>query len=68
MFYVVWKAFVDNGGIKKADFLILKDDNINFAYASLLLSIIEESATAVHGSLAMDLQECMRIWKIVRLG
>jgi len=47
---------------------MLKEDKPNFAYASLLLSVIEDSATAVHGSLAMDLQECMRIWKIVRLG
>jgi hypothetical protein len=63
-----WKAFVDNGGIRKADYIALKENQVMFAYASLLLAIIEDSVTATHGSLAMDLQECIRIWKKVRLG
>ena len=65
---LVWKGFVDNGGMKKADYISLKDDQTNFAYVTLLLSLIESSVTAGHGSLALDLQECMRIWKTVRLG
>jgi len=63
-----WKAFVDNGGIRKADYLDLKQNVVMFAYASLFLALIEDSVTAAHGSLAMDLQECVRIWKKVRLG
>ena len=63
-----WKAFVDNGGIRKADYLVLKEGQVMFAYASLVLAVIEDSVTAAHGSLAMDLQECMRVWKRVRLG
>ena len=63
-----WKAFVDNGGIRKADYLTLKEGQTMFAYASLVLAVIEDSVTAAHGSLAMDLQECMRVWKRVRLG
>jgi hypothetical protein len=63
-----WMAFVSNGGMKKADYLALKEKQVLFAYASLLLSIINDSVTAANGSLAMDLQECMRIWKKVRLG
>jgi hypothetical protein len=63
-----WKGFVDNGGIKKADYLLLKEGQVMFAYASLVLAVIEDSVTAAHGSLAADLQECIRIWKKVRLG
>lgn len=63
-----WKSFVDNGGIKKADYLVLKEDVMMFAYATLILALIEDSVTAASGSLAMDLQECVRIWKKVRLG
>ena len=47
---------------------MLKEDKVNFAYASLLVAVVEESVGAANGSLAMDLQECVRIWKIVRLG
>ncbi|KAH8672537.1 hypothetical protein BGZ60DRAFT_405104 [Tricladium varicosporioides] len=63
-----WKAFVDNGGIRKADYLALKENLPMFAYASLMLALIKDSVAAVNGSLAMDLQECIRIWKRVRLG
>ncbi|KAN0098553.1 hypothetical protein V8E51_014216 [Hyaloscypha variabilis] len=63
-----WKAFVDNGGIRRIDFQILKENQVAFANASLLVAIIEESVSAAHGSLAMDLQECIRVWKKVRLG
>ena len=63
-----WKVFVDNGGIRKTDYLALKEAQVMFAYASLVLAVIEDSVTAAHGSLAMDLQNCFRVWKRVRLG
>lgn len=63
-----WKAFVDNGGMRRAEYLELKEKQVVFAQASLVLAVIEHSVTAAHGSLAMDLQECVRIWKKVRLG
>lgn len=63
-----WRTFVDNGGIRRADYLALKEKQVMFAYASLVLAVIKGSVTATHGSLAMDLQECLRIWKKVRLG
>jgi hypothetical protein len=46
----------------------LREDKVMFGYASLVLAIIEDSGMAALGSLALDLQECMRIWKKVRLG
>jgi hypothetical protein len=63
-----WKAFVENGGMRRADYMALKEKQVMFAYASLLVAVIEDSLTAAHGTLAMDLQECIRIWKKVRLG
>lgn len=63
-----WKAFVDSGGIRKADYMVLKEEQTMFTYASLVLAVIEDSVTAAHGSLASDLQECLRVWKKVRLG
>ncbi|TAQ90652.1 hypothetical protein B7494_g1024 [Chlorociboria aeruginascens] len=63
-----WLAFVDNGGMRKADYMILKQSQVMFAFGCLFLAIIEDSVTAAHGSLAMDLQECLRVWKRVRLG
>ncbi|KAH7419090.1 hypothetical protein BKA64DRAFT_4707 [Cadophora sp. MPI-SDFR-AT-0126] len=63
-----WQAFVNNGGLRKAEYLATKENQVMFAYASLFLAVIKASVTAAHGSVGMDLQECMRIWKTVRLG
>ena len=63
-----WKGFVDNGGIRRVDYQVLKENQVAFANGSLLVASIEASVSAAHGSLAMDVQECVRVWKKVRLG
>lgn len=63
-----WKAWSDIGGMKRADLEALKEDIVTFAYATMLVAVIKDTATAAEGTVAMDLQECMRTWKIVRLG
>jgi hypothetical protein len=63
-----WKRLVDDGGMRKADYLTLKENLVSFAYASLIIAVIADSVTAASGSLAVDLQECVRVWKKVRLG
>ena len=63
-----WKAFVDNGGMRKADYLALKEKLVPLAWASLVVAGIADSVVAASGSLAVDLGECFRVWKKVRLG
>lgn len=63
-----WKAWTDIGGMKKADYLDLQQNQEIFAWASLVLAMIQDSVAATSGSLAMDLQESVKIWKRVRLG
>jgi hypothetical protein len=63
-----WRSFVDNGGLRRGDYSALKEGPVMFGYAVLLVAIIEGSVTAAHGSVGMDVQECVRIWKRVRLG
>ena len=64
----VWKAWADNGGMRKTDVAVLQEDLVTFAQASILLAIIHDPSTALEGTLSMDLQECMRMWRTVRLG
>lgn len=63
-----WKAWADIGGMKRADFYMVKDSPVMFAQATLLVALIMDTSTGTEGTLAMDLQECMRLWKNVRLG
>ncbi|KAI0097277.1 hypothetical protein GGR51DRAFT_541664 [Nemania sp. FL0031] len=64
----VWKAWADNGGMRNADFDILCSRQEIFAQASLLIALIKDATGAHEGTLSMDLQECLRMWRVVRLG
>lgn len=63
-----WQAFVENGGMRRAEYEALKGKRAMFCFATLMVAAVGESTSAVHGSLARDLQECVRVWKRVRLG
>ncbi|KAK8069778.1 hypothetical protein PG994_006394 [Apiospora phragmitis] len=65
----LWKAWADNGGMRRSDYIALRDEQETFAHASLLVAMIKDATTAAHeGSLSVELQECMRMWRTVRLG
>ncbi|ELR07938.1 hypothetical protein VC83_00078 [Pseudogymnoascus destructans] len=63
-----WKGWVEGGGIRKADYLMLKKKLVVFAFASLVLAMVYGSVEPMDGSLSKDLQESIGIWKKVRLG
>jgi hypothetical protein len=64
----VWKAWAENGGMRRSDFAALQEDQTTFAYATLLVAIIKDTSSALEGTLSMDLQECLRMWRTIRLG
>ncbi|OBT54172.1 hypothetical protein VE04_07231 [Pseudogymnoascus sp. 24MN13] len=63
-----WRGWVEGGGIRKADYLMLKEKLVVFAFASLVLAMVYGSVEPIDGSLSKDLQESIGIWKKVRLG
>ncbi|KAF7561222.1 hypothetical protein G7046_g2933 [Stylonectria norvegica] len=64
----VWRAWADVGGMKRSDYQVIQDDLTTFAHATLLIALIKDTSTALEGTLSMDLQECLRLWRKVRLG
>lgn len=64
----LWKAWADNAGMRRADLVELQEHPVLFAYATLLVAVLRDAATALEGTVAMDLQECLRLWRTVRLG
>ncbi|KAI0839657.1 hypothetical protein F5Y06DRAFT_11820 [Hypoxylon sp. FL0890] len=64
----LWKAWADNGGMRRSDLQALQEDQEIFAFASLLVALVRDTVTAHEGTLSLDLQECLRMWKTVRLG
>lgn len=63
-----WKAWADMGGMRNADYQSVQDSQEMFAQATLLMTLIKDTSGALEGTLSMDLQECLRVWKKVRLG
>ncbi|CAM1501406.1 Fc.00g105680.m01.CDS01 [Cosmosporella sp. VM-42] len=63
-----WKAWADMGGMKRADYQTIQDGKSTFAHATLLIALIKDTSMALDGTLSMDLQECLRMWRNVRLG
>jgi len=64
----LWKAWADNGGMRRSDFEFVYESIETFAQATLMMAMIKGTVTALEGTLSMDLQECMRMWRNVRLG
>lgn len=64
----VWTAWAENGGMRQNDLDTLQTSYEKFAMASLLVALIKDATTAHEGTLSMDLQECLRMWRVVRLG
>jgi len=64
----LWQAWAENGGMRKSDMAALQEDQVTFAYATLLLAVIKDTASAAEGTVSVDLQECLRLWRIIRLG
>lgn len=66
-----WKAWADNGGMRKSDLEALRESTKAlemFALASVLVAVIRDVGGAAEGSVGVDLQECLRMWRQVRLG
>ncbi|KAL2875009.1 hypothetical protein SGCOL_009853 [Colletotrichum sp. CLE4] len=66
-----WKAWADNGGMRKSDLEALREGPKAlemFALASVLVAMIRDVGGAAEGSVGVDLQECLRMWRQVRLG
>ncbi|KAF2715519.1 hypothetical protein K504DRAFT_529680 [Pleomassaria siparia CBS 279.74] len=66
----LWKSWVASGGMSKTHYLAIKADQVMFSLASLVLAVIgSQVSEPVGGSNVVgDLQDCLQIWKKVRLG
>ncbi|KAF2196052.1 hypothetical protein GQ43DRAFT_279916 [Delitschia confertaspora ATCC 74209] len=64
----LWKTWAGAGGMTKSDYEVVKEDKVAFVLASLVLCVIRSTISEPMGAVGGDLQECMRVWKMVRLG
>jgi hypothetical protein len=64
-----WKAWTDNGGMRKVDYEYVHQRKETFAWAGLVLGVIAQAGNENNeDSVAEDLRVCLGVWKKVRLG
>ncbi|KAI9733275.1 MAG: hypothetical protein M1834_003359 [Cirrosporium novae-zelandiae] len=62
-----WQDWSLSGGMRKEHLSLLREAQNTFAYASIILFLIKDTSTT-EGRIAVDIQECIKSWKMVRLG
>jgi hypothetical protein len=63
-----WKTWAEGGGMTKMHYINVKEDRLAFAYAACVLYAINQASGSASGRIVSDLQECLRMWRKVRLG
>lgn len=63
-----WRNWTENGGMTNQHFQMVRDETTVFAFASFILCVIMDASKDPAGNVVSDLQDCLRIWKVVRLG
>lgn len=63
-----WQRWNDRGGMNQEDLALATESPVHFSYAACLMGLFREASIREESSVALDLQECVRVWKKVRLG
>ncbi|KAK5235198.1 hypothetical protein LTR47_004034 [Exophiala xenobiotica] len=65
-----WMSWATAGGMKKQQVSLLADNKTAFCFAAALVAVVSESTNADtgHGKAGVDMLDCLRLWRKVRLG
>ncbi|MCJ1257850.1 hypothetical protein MMC24_005676 [Lignoscripta atroalba] len=63
-----WQQWTDRGGMNKEDLKVLQDSTSHFCNAACLMGLFRIASLKEESSVALDMQECIRVWRKIRLG
>lgn len=63
-----WQEWSDRGGMNTEDLTMFRKNKVEFCYAACVMGLLRDVCIKEESSLAVDMQECIRSWKKVRLG
>lgn len=63
-----WRDWSDRGGLNAEDYSMLKKDKTGVCYAICVMGLLRDVCVKEESSVAVDMQECIRLWKKIRLG
>lgn len=66
----MWRVWTERGGMNKEDLYHVTSGSTwkSFCYAIIAMGLLKAEGQKKESSLALDLQDCVRTWKRVRLG
>lgn len=66
----MWRVWTERGGMNKEDFAHVTSGSTwkPFCYAIIAMALLKAEGQKKESSLALDLQDCVRTWKRVKLG
>ena len=63
-----WHEWSDRGGMNTEDLTMFHKNKVEFCYAACVMGLLRDVCIKEESSVAVDMQECIRVWKKVRLG
>ncbi|MCJ1413076.1 hypothetical protein MMC19_007178 [Ptychographa xylographoides] len=63
-----WRGWVERGGMNREDLAAVRADVRGFCWAGVLMGVLGLAGGREESVVAVDMQECVRVWKKVRLG
>ena len=63
-----WLSWSSAGGMKRQQFGFLSERKMEFCFAASLVAVIQRGEGVKGGNGSVDMMECLRIWRKVRLG
>lgn len=63
-----WREWSDRGGMNAEDLAAFRKDKLAFCYAACVMGLLRDVCAKEESSVAVDMQECIRFWKNIRLG
>ena len=63
-----WMDWSVAGGMKRQQYEFLEERKVEFCMASALAAVIGRAEGTSRGKASVDMMECLRLWRKVRLG
>lgn len=63
-----WREWSERGGMNGEDLALLRENKVAFCYASCVMGLLKDVCAKDQSTVAVDIQECIRVWNKIRLG
>ncbi len=63
-----WLDWSNAGGMKRQQYNFLAERKVEFCFAAALVAVIQRSEGTSRGNASVDMMECLKTWRKVRLG